>query len=890
MSGINFKLYTSIFIFFCSSFTFSQKIHGTVFNENENPVTAKILIKNPSNLAVISEFFLAPNGKFEYNLKKSYASNGFVLEVAATGYTTLEAVIKPSGLKPELKFKFVLKKEKLQKLDEVVVEGKRPFRIKKDTLVFNVESYSDGTEKKVEDLLKKLPGIEINEANGFIKFRGKSIETVTIEGDNLFNYNYSIGTKNINIDLITEIEAIENYSENKLLKGIESSEKVSLNLKLKENKVDITGNSDIGVGDFPDNGETPLNVSLNLLGINKSYKSFAVGSFNNIGENASPFDYYGNSINLEQMKDQKYYSHKAISEFTFPQVTRTNLTNINNQFFGNFNAIFNISDKVKIKTNLYTLSDKIDGNQFLESTIFSKNNRFTIFDNYFIQKKPLQHRGDLALTINTSASSLIEYDVSLRDEVINTSNTIFSNQANDFESVLDSKSLLLKQNLQYTKKITDSTAVQMTLLNATNNLAQDYEISPSTMDNSEFDNDVQNNDSRKLVTSFKTEYLGRGKQNNKYNIAFGFNLDKESFNSNLQNQDIDQGLKVNNSSNNLRFHKNEIFTQGGYNWRLGKFIFSPNFSLKYLYQKLNQEDVLMDSKNLLFEPSVSLIYKLNTTSILNFRSGFNQNTQDNLNLFSNEVLINNRLVRKNIANISLQKSQNYSVSFSKNDLFNQLELSFGGSYIKQNGNYFNETEIDENTTKLTNFFLPENTENIDFYLNFSKLLSRIKTNFKITSSYSIYNFKNIINNSNLTLNKSSFFNNSLSLRTAFNSSINFENNTTFLFQQNKGQSTFANNSLNNHFKIKIKPSKQFIGTITYNYFIPNLSDNRNTYSFLSSKILFKPKNKAWQLDFSGVNLLNENFYSEESISEISTDIFRVNLLNRYYMLNFAYSF
>src|SRR5690606_27441794 len=102
---------------------------------------------------------------------------------------------------------------------------------KKDTVVFNINSYKDGTERKIEDVLRKLPGIEINELSGIIKYKGKSIETVMLEGDDLFGSNYTLGTKNINADMVTEVEAIENYSENALLKGIEHSEKVALNLK-----------------------------------------------------------------------------------------------------------------------------------------------------------------------------------------------------------------------------------------------------------------------------------------------------------------------------------------------------------------------------------------------------------------------------------------------------------------------------------------------------------------------------------------------------------------------------------------------------------------------------------------------------------------------------------
>ena len=158
-------------------------------------------------------------------------------------------------------------------------------------MTYNIEKYKDPTDKKVQDVLKRLPGIEVNEKSGEIKYKGKSVETVTLDGDNLFGYNYSLGTKNINIDMLEQVQAIDNYSENPLLKGIEGGEKVSLNLKLKKGKTDYSGNIDFGLGI---NNDLNLlnNSNANILGISKNYKSFGIVSYNNIGVNHSPFDYF----------------------------------------------------------------------------------------------------------------------------------------------------------------------------------------------------------------------------------------------------------------------------------------------------------------------------------------------------------------------------------------------------------------------------------------------------------------------------------------------------------------------------------------------------------------------------------------------------------------------
>ena len=140
--------------------------------------------------------------------------------------------------------------------------------IKNDTVKYNVKSYLNGSDRKILDVIKKMPGIDVNVNTGEIKYKGKSIETVLLEGDNLFGYNYSLGTKNINVNMVEQVQAIENYSENPLLKNIESGNKVVLNLKLKKRKIDFSGNFDAGLGSF-DNSNIAANTNLNILGITK---------------------------------------------------------------------------------------------------------------------------------------------------------------------------------------------------------------------------------------------------------------------------------------------------------------------------------------------------------------------------------------------------------------------------------------------------------------------------------------------------------------------------------------------------------------------------------------------------------------------------------------------
>src|SRR5690606_18044811 len=80
-------------------------------------------------------------------------------------------------------FAFVLIKMEEYELEEVVIIGKKKrFEVKEDTISFNISRYINGSERKIEEVINKLPGIELNERTGEIKYKGKSIETVTLDG------------------------------------------------------------------------------------------------------------------------------------------------------------------------------------------------------------------------------------------------------------------------------------------------------------------------------------------------------------------------------------------------------------------------------------------------------------------------------------------------------------------------------------------------------------------------------------------------------------------------------------------------------------------------------------------------------------------------------------
>ncbi|QMU65190.1 MAG: hypothetical protein GKR88_13405 [Flavobacteriaceae bacterium] len=273
--------------------------------------------------------------------------------------------------------------------------------------------------------------------------------------------------------MVEQIEAIDNYSENHLLKGIEQGGKVSLNLKLKKGKTDLSGSFDVGLG-MQNENKGVLNINSNILLINRIVKSFSTISRNNIGINHSPFDYFSFNLNTEQLLESNYTTKKIIPETQFSNLLDDKRVNINNQFFGNYNAIFKLKPNLSIKTNLYYLKDRISTNQLFENQFEINNQNFITSDNTFITKKPQQYRGDVKVKYNTSKTSLLEYKLRLRQENIETPSTVVQNQTDTFSTFLNTEDFYLKQDLLWTKKLSDKKALQVSLFHSFNDLPQNF--------------------------------------------------------------------------------------------------------------------------------------------------------------------------------------------------------------------------------------------------------------------------------------------------------------------------------------------------------------------------------------------------------------------------------
>lgn len=165
------------------------------------------------------------NGRFDIGTKEGWLPAR--LTVTYLGYRQKSITVDDVGKTYHVKME-----EEAVALKEVTVKSV-PISSRGDTIIYNVASFRSASDRNIEDVIKKLPGISVAQ-NGVISYQGESINKFYIEGLDLLSGRYALATKNISPDDIATISIYENHQPKKILKGLELSDKAALNLTLKD--------------------------------------------------------------------------------------------------------------------------------------------------------------------------------------------------------------------------------------------------------------------------------------------------------------------------------------------------------------------------------------------------------------------------------------------------------------------------------------------------------------------------------------------------------------------------------------------------------------------------------------------------------------------------------
>lgn len=892
---------------FLTSFSFAQTVKVTgILKDTENVVieTANVMAINPVTKAMDAYNITSEKGEFSLNLKPN---TEYIIKAGYIGYAPFEKKITTT--KENMKLDIVLTGSNTIETVEIVKE--MPVRISGDTIIYNSDSFTNGTEKKLEDVLKKLPGVSVNK-DGEIEVEGKKVQKVMVEGKDFFDGDTKIATKNIPADALDKIQVLRNYNEVSNLKGLENNDdNVAINIKLKEGKKNFWFGdmmAGAGVGDTAD--RSILNPK--LFYYSPKYSVNLIGNLNNIGELPLTMqDYFKFTGGFKNMMRKGGSSFNVSSNDLGIMGMRNNRAKNIDAKFGAANFSYNPTKKWTISgfgIYSYNKTDLQTENIYNRTDRLPNGTTVNITENRQDISKQKTNLGLFKLSSSyiPSAKMHLDYDALLKTSDQSENQGVISTLQGDIFTEKSQKPLSINQNLNYYYTLNDKNVFAFEVQNLYQQEDPFYnanlQIQPFALTGynalQSRNNINQNRFIRTNKTDAKFDYYYMVTPKSNINVTIGNTYSYQNFNSNMF-QILDNGSRNDltdaSNTNDVNYAFNDAFIGVHYKMLLGKFTLNPGVSLHQfntLDEQLNTTNKMSFNRVLpdfyalwQIKKSQSLIYNFsltnNFTDIIKLSQGF---------VFSNynSLYSGNRFLENSV-------SQVHSLFFRKFSMFNMENVFANVTYTKQ-------TDIITNRALLTGVNQVSSSVNINSNFpneslsgsfNYGRSFARyFKANGRASVNWSQNNNIRVNpDNSEFIQNTESFTQNyTIGFSTNLKNLPNIDLSYDFTINDFQDQVNYIDNP---SVTLEYFFLDAFSFTSEYSFF-----HNRNRektidteYDFLTASLSYQKKDSKLEYKISATNLLNTVALNENSFNALggSTNFSSYFVQPRFLILSLKYN-
>lgn len=881
------KLLITIVLFSLNS-NAQTRINGTINDDKDEPIISASVILKDSTGKVFSYTYSNGFGKFELSTNKK---GKFILTANSMGFEikSIDLLIDNKEIQ-DVNFNLT---PKINELTEVIVTSTRPITIDGDKVIYDVKSFLQGNEQTVEDLLKKIPGLNID-ANGTIKVGNQEIEKVMIDGDDMFEKGYKILTKNMPVNPLDKVELLQNYSNNKHLKGIENSEKVALNLTLKEDAKRVWfGNILAGYGLFSENR---YDAKINLMNFGKKNKYYFLTNLNNIG-----FDATGDIDNL--IRPQRINEPGSIGDnqtvknllglgADLPNLKKRRV-NLNNAEMLSLNSIFTLSDKVKLKTLGFLNTDEVD---FFRNSLqqFSVGNTtFTNTENFVGRKTQLTGFGKIDLTYDISKTKTFEYTGKFnKTNEKNRSDLLFNNDL--LNERLNANNQLFDQKLVYTNKFKDNKVFLLSGRYINEKTPQNYSVNQflfSDLFSEDANNTKQFSENKMQFTGFEAHLLDKKKNGDLLEIKIGNQLRIDNLKTRFELLENENNLAFPNGyQNNLTYLTNDLYLSAKYRFKLKNFTLLTQADFHQLFNQLENFDTKSNQNAFFVMPKIGLDWKINDKNKILTSYSYNTTNAGVLDVYSGFVQTGFRSFSKGLEDFNQLNSTSAILNYTYGSWGDKF---FANTFIlySKNNDFFSTNSIIAQNSSQSEKIIIKDREFLSISSSIDRYFKPIKSNLKINLGAAKTNFKNIVNNSNLREVKNFNADYGFELRSGFRGFFNYHIGSKWNF--NQVETTIKNSFTDNMSFLDLS----FMFSDTFNiqvqserYFFGNLDKGNNKYYFLDLEARYVVKENKLTFFLSGNNLFNTETFRNYSISDINISQTEYRLMPRYVLLKMEYRF
>ena len=435
----------TFYMFSLNSFSQKSNLAGVIVDGENTPVHNSVIALLTPKDSILYRFTRSDkDGKF--NLKNLKVGNYIVMTSHSKYGDYVETMVinenqNDLGIIPLM--------SKTQLLKEIIIKS-GSMRIKGDTTSYRASDFKVGANANVEELLKRLPGIQVGK-NGEIKAMGETVRKVLVDGEEFFGDDPGMAVKNLRADAIKEVQIFDKKSDQAAFTGIDDgNSQKTINLKLKEDKKKgYFGKIDAANGP-PSKVDSRYNTNLLFSSFKAKRKLSAFLLNGNTGQDGldwqdnQKFGGGNNNFSMDMDDDGNMsYQWTGGNNDGEPNI------NTQNGYIKNTNAGLQYSNKWKEKHNI-NLTPKFN------NQIYSNNN--VRFNRTQVGQNQLNDNSTTASNVNRSNYKLnMVYDVKLdtinslkisaQTNFYDTANTEFTNSSTtDENGILKNKRQILVDN------------------------------------------------------------------------------------------------------------------------------------------------------------------------------------------------------------------------------------------------------------------------------------------------------------------------------------------------------------------------------------------------------------------------------------------------------------
>ncbi len=700
-------------------------ISGVIrYSDNSKPVDGVNVMLQDTTQRFMYGFSLT-NAEGSYSIECKQKINHLIIAVSGFNIKATQKIIENHTQQIDL-----LVETSALKIREVTVKAD-PITRQSDTLTYVVESFKSVADKSIGDVIKKMPGIEV-ESSGQINYNGKAINKFYIEGMDMLEGRYGVATNNVQAKDIASVQVFENHQPIKALSDLVKTDQAALNLKLKENaKGTWNGTLQLGAGYKP----MMWNAEATAMSFGRKFQTISTYKTNNSGDDVSSelisfFDGMSSASSII-----------GISIPSLPSLNKNRYLD-NNVHSVSINTINKFSDDVEFTTN----------SKYTHDTQKSKGSSSTTY--YLPNEDPFSVT---ELTSATQQSDNVEVALQLRknskQQYLREKLTLSGEWLNDLGQVVSDDDIV-GQTFEMPKlSAKNNISLIQRFGNYSVNFNSDTEYSsqsallavspmlyPEVFGSPEgYPDAIQSLDDRTFTTNNRA-YASLTHKNWSFFLNVGANAEIKNMESELAATSSDGASlgSIDSMRNEIYWRKLTLSVSPSVTYDLGDALnlslaFPLNFVNLHTEDRINVESV--GDNMLLLSPSLRAQSNLTYNLKLSAGASYSENMGDLYDNYNGYIMSNYRTIASKDGDLSHSATQYYNASLSYGDAILALFGSLNASYSHTERNLLYGTTYDGSLLTIDSYAIDHAADYYSLSASASKRIDGIATTVSVKGGY-----------------------------------------------------------------------------------------------------------------------------------------------------------